>query len=126
MDKPRPVRLVQVLFVLDAAIWLAFAVATYLRILPGIPDQGAMTGVMAALMLGNAAALAVAGWGLGRQSLIFYFFAVAVLVVNIVLTVTDQMGLWDWLILALEAVMLGLLLGVGKRYVGRKHRVGPT
>lgn len=116
----RAIRIVRALFFLDAAIWLAFAVATYLRLLPGIPDQGAMAGVMAALMLGNAAALAVAGWGLGRQTPIFYFFAVAVLVVNMVLTITDQMGVWDWLILVLEAAMLGLLLAVGQRYVRGK------
>ena len=79
--------------------------------------------MMAALMLGNGAALAAAGWGLGRQSPSFYFFAVAVLVVNILMTITDQMGLWDWLTLALEVLLLGLLLAVGRRYVGGKNKV---
>jgi hypothetical protein len=114
------IKLLRALFFLDAAIWLVFAAATLMGGIPGIPNAGPAAAVMAALMLGNAAALAVAGWGLGRQTPVFYFFAVAVLVVNMVLTVTDQMGLWDWLILALEAAMLGLLLGVGKRYVGGK------
>jgi hypothetical protein len=112
--------LLRALFFLDAAIWLIFAAATFLGGIPGIPDAGPAAAVMAALMLGNATALAVAGWGLGRQTPIPYFFAVVVLVVNMVLTITDQMGVWDWLILALEAAMLGLLLGVCKRYVGRK------
>ena len=111
------IKLLRALFFLDAAIWLAFAVAIYMRIIPGIPDQEPAVGMMAALMLGNAAALAAAGWGLGRQSPIFYFFAVAVLVINILMTITDQMGLWDWLVLALEVVMLALLLSVARSYM---------
>ena len=54
---------------------------------------------------------------------IWLAFAVAVLVINILMTITDQMGLWDWLTLALEVLLLGLLLAVGRRYVGGKNKV---
>lgn len=48
---------------------------------------------------------------------IWLAFAVAVLVINILMTITDQMGLWDWLVLALEAVVLALLLSVARSYM---------
>ena len=48
---------------------------------------------------------------------IWLAFAVAVLVINILMTITDQMGLWDWLVLALEVVMLALLLSVARSYM---------
>ena len=114
------IKLIRALFFINAAIWVVFAAATFLGGIPGIPDAGPAVAVMAGLMLGNAAALAVAGWGLGQRTPLFYFFALAVLVVNMVLTITDQMGVWDWLTLVFDAVILGLLLSVGKRYVGGK------
>jgi hypothetical protein len=54
------IRLLRILFFLYAAVWLAFAAATLLRLLPGGPDQAA-AGILAALMLADAAALALAG-----------------------------------------------------------------
>lgn len=113
------IRLLRLLFFLYAAVWLAFAAATLLRLLPGGPDQAA-AGILAALMLADAAALALAGWWLGRGGRLAWFFALAVLLANTVLTFTDQMGVWDWLVLALEVVMLTLLLSVARSYVRTK------
>jgi hypothetical protein len=114
------IRLLRILFFLYALVWLVFAAITLLRLLPGGPDQALMAGILAALMLGNAAALAVAGWGLGRGGRLAWFFALAVLLANTVLTFTDQMGVWDWLVLALEVVMLAMLLSTARSYVGGK------
>ncbi|HSN78241.1 MAG TPA: hypothetical protein VL334_24480 [Anaerolineae bacterium] len=115
------IRLLRILFFLDAVIWLVFGVAILARVIPGAPDQASTAGIIAVLMLGNAAALALAGWGLGRRSQLAWLFALALLLVNTVLTVADQMGLWDWLFLALELAMLGLLLAVARRYVGVRN-----
>jgi lysylphosphatidylglycerol synthetase-like protein (DUF2156 family) len=101
-------------------LWLAFAAATLVGGIPGIPDAGPAAAVMAALMLGNAAALALAGWWLGRRSRLAWLFALAVLLANTVLTFADQMGVWDWLVLALEVVMLALLVSVARSYVRTK------
>lgn len=114
------IRLVQALFFLDALIWLAFAGALLARLIPGGPDQALAAGILAALMLGNAAALALAGWALGRRSKLAYFLALGLLALNIVLTVADQMGLWDWLFLAWEVLILALLLGSAKSYVRKE------
>lgn len=112
------ITVVRVLFFLYAALWLAFAAATVLRLLPGSPDQ-ASAGILAALMLGDTAALAVAGWWLGRGGRLAWLFALAVLLANTVLTFTDQMGVWDWLVLGLEVLMLALLVSVAGQYLGR-------
>jgi hypothetical protein len=112
------VSIVRTLFFLYAAVWLAFATATVLRLLPGGPDQAPAAGILAALMLGDAAALALAGWWLGRRSRLAWLFALAVLLANTVLTFADQMGGWDWLVLALEVAMLALLVSVAGQYLG--------
>lgn len=113
------VSIVRTLFFLYAALWLAFAAATLLRLLPGGPDQALSAGIVAALMLGDAAALALAGWALGRGGRLAWLFALAVLLANTVLTFADQMGVWDWLVLGLEVAMLALLASVAGQYLGR-------
>ena len=40
-----------------------------------------------------------------------WLFALALLAVNIALTLTDQAGFYDWVTLALDVVVVGLLIG---------------
>lgn len=119
----RLLHITQALLFLDAAIWLTFAVAIVARLIPGGPDQALAAGVVAVLMLGNAAALALAGWGLGRGGKLAFVYAIALLAVNIVLSITDQVSRWDWLFLAWEVVLLGLVLAGAKHHLGGKDRI---
>jgi hypothetical protein len=82
----------------------------------GPVGQRSAAGIIAILMLGNAGAMLLSGIGLGRRSRLFYVFALGVLLVNLVLTVTDQVGLLDLLMGALDLVLLGLLIAVRDRY----------
>jgi hypothetical protein len=109
-------RVAQALFYANAAIWVVLAAATVWRMAGGSPEQRASAVVIAVLMLGNAGAMLVSGVGLGRPSRLSYLLAVAVLLVNIVLTVTDQVGLLDVLTGVLDLVLLGFLIAVRKRY----------
>jgi hypothetical protein len=105
-------RVLKILLYLNAAIWLGFGVATAWR----MTYAGSMgllgVTVVGVLMLGNAAAFALAGWGIGRGRKLMEYFALALLAVNILLTFTDQVGLLDWLTLILDVVILGLLAAV--------------
>jgi hypothetical protein len=110
------VRWAQCLFVLNAAIWLVFGIVSVVRI-AGNAGQGVTAVVVAVLMFGNAGAMALSGALLGQRRLLFYLFALAVLVVNIVLTFTDQVGALDWITFALDLVLLGILIVARKDFV---------
>jgi hypothetical protein len=112
---PATLRAAQALFGVNTVIWVAFAVVTWIRRAGGGRDSAVGAVVMAVLMLGNAGAMLAAGIGLGRQQRRYYWLALAVLVVNIVLTVTDQLGLIDFLTLVLDVVLLGLVVWTRRR-----------
>lgn len=104
-----PVRVVQALLALNTAVWLTFGLISLLRLSLQNPEQIWVFGIVAMLMFGNAAALLLAAWLLGRRPKWGYVFALAVLLVNIVLTFTDQFGLFDLLTLLLDLVSLSIL-----------------
>ncbi len=62
------------------------------------------------------AGMVAAGLGLGRRR-VWYYFALAVLAVNIVLTVTDQFGAFDLATLLLDLILLGLLVITRAQYL---------
>ena len=105
------------LFFLNAAIWLVFGMVTVVR-LAGNAGQGVTAVVVAVLMFGNAGAMALSGVLLGRRRVLFYLFALAVLVVNILLTFTDQVGALDWITFAIDLVLLGILILARKQFIG--------
>lgn len=112
----------QALFCANAVIWVLLAVVTVLRMGDGSAGQQQAAPFIAILMLGNAVVMLVSAWGLGRRSRLFYLFAVAVLVVNIILTITDQVGWLDVLTGLLDLVLLALLAAMRGRYWGRSDQ----
>ncbi len=114
------VRAAQALFFLNAVIWLILGIVSLLRLSRGGPIPVVAALVIAILMFGNAGAMGISGIGLGTQRRGFYYLALAVLLVNIVLTFTDQVGVLDFLTLALDLALLGLLIATRKRYVSRR------
>ncbi len=97
---PRILRIAAGLFLLAALVWLILGGWQWSR--------GSV--MLAALMLGNAVALAGLGWGLGKRKKAFYYAAVGYLLLNLVLTVMDEFGILDLLYLALMVGMLGFLV----------------
>ena len=65
-------------------------------------------------MFGNAGAFLFCGFTIGIRKPILFWFSVLVLVVNILLTVTDQFGWLDLITILVDLVILGFLM------VGRK------
>jgi hypothetical protein len=107
---PRIIRMAQALFLFNAAIWLTFGFVSLFRMTsPAVLNQTAAL-IIAALMFGNVAALLVAGFGLGTRRRLFFLFAIAVLLVNILLTFTDQVGVFDVSTLVIDMITLGLLI----------------
>jgi hypothetical protein len=82
-------RTAQILLFVNVAIWVAFSTWTFIYLSSGSAEQNIGYLVVALLMLGNACAFLLAGLGLGKPSRLTWLFALAVLIVNILLTFTD-------------------------------------
>jgi lysylphosphatidylglycerol synthetase-like protein (DUF2156 family) len=118
MQKNDPLTLLlsQGLFVLNAVIWVAFGVTSLVQ-MGNNPNIPVITlGVIAVLMFFNAAFMLLAGWGLGRRQKRYWYFALALLAVNIVLTFTDQFGFFDLVTLLIDAALFVLLVMIRKHY----------
>ena len=100
----------QVAMLAQAVLWIVFAVMRIIKI------SGSMDVVLALLMVANGIAFAVLGCLLKRRWLPLKILTVSFLLINLVLTVTDQMGVYDWLVLGLNVISLGgcLVLYSGK------------
>ena len=114
MNLPNSDKLIQMgrwLFWLNAAVWLTFGIMSMVRIGSSGEDTAVTTlWIIAILMLGNVAAFLWCSWAIQKQAVWYRFAVTAVLAVNILLTFTDQFGLFDFLTLLLDLILLGLVL----------------
>ncbi|MCO6450055.1 MAG: hypothetical protein J5I90_04630 [Caldilineales bacterium] len=117
-NKPTIVRASQVLFYANAVVWLALGAISLWR-LSASPAQSLTFLIVALLMFGNVAAMLLAGWGLGKLRRRYFYLAIFVLVINIILTFTDEFGLLDFLTLMLDLTLLGMLIYSRRLYFGR-------
>jgi hypothetical protein len=113
LEKPGPLQVAQALFFLNAAIWLAFGVAALIR-MKDSQLQPVAALVVGILMFGNAAAMLLCGIFIGRGNRLWFNLAAAVLAINILLTFTDQVGLLDWITLAIDLLLVGFLMAAWK------------
>jgi len=108
-------RSAQVLLYINAAIWLILGTATLLRVSQNNPESTFSLWIISILMAGNAGMMLLCGWGLGTGHRLFYYLALAVMAVNILLTFTDQFGLLDFLTLVIDLAILALLISSRQR-----------
>jgi uncharacterized membrane protein YgdD (TMEM256/DUF423 family) len=114
---PRVVTALRILFVVNAALWIALGAFTLSRMASGSSEQASVAGILAAMMAAYALVLCFVAWSLGRRKKIFYYFAVLVVLGTIVLTFTDQFGLADIIGLALNVGLLALLFAARRWYL---------
>ena len=107
-------KVAQALFMLNVVIWVILGILSLARITKS-PVGTITRWVIGILMFGNAGAMLLSAIGIGRGGRAFYYFALAVLAVNIVLTFTDQFGVYDLLTLIIDVILLGLLIADRKR-----------
>ena len=111
-----PVKIAQGLFFVNATIWLLFACFSIFQMANTNSEQIITMGIFAALMSGNIAAMILSGIWLGKTHKQYYYFALIVLIVNIILIVTDEYGLFYIITLLLDLGLFGLLIASRKRY----------
>ena len=110
-------KLTRTLFFFNAAVWLAFGVSSLLfRAL----DGGSLARwVITAMMIANAVVMAWFGVMIVSGRKWVFFLAILYMALNVVLSITDQFGWIDAVILLLNLIVLGML------FVTR-HRINQT
>jgi len=106
----------QRLFFINALIWLALGMYTLIGMVGRYPGQVTVY-VVGVMMLGNVAAMALSGILLGRTNKWFYYFAMSVLIVNILLTFTDQVGFFDLATFVIDLIIFWILISIRKQYL---------
>jgi hypothetical protein len=110
----------RVLFAVNAAFWIVLGLLALLR----VADRTSMIWLLAFLMFANAGVMLWLSWALGKQRRLFYYLAIAVLAVNILLSVTDEFGFIDLVALLIDAVLLVVLIASRSQYRSRRQGTG--
>jgi len=116
MEKNRissTLNLTRIMFFVNAAVWLAFGIASLLS--RALVDGSLARWVITIMMFINAVVMFWFGMKIvGGQNWIF-FLAILYTALNVVLSITDQFGWIDALILLLNLCLLGLLFVARQR-----------
>ena len=112
----------RVLLFIDAFIWFCFG--TYLILEMLYFNNGLSTVLVGFFMYLNAAALFFGGVMIERRRQWAYFFTLAYLFINMLLTFSDQFGVMDLVTFMLDLVILAILISIGRAYLqGHEKRL---
>lgn len=109
-DRPLTVKLTLVFVLLNAIIWLAFGLTIGLGIHPAMPDQPLIRWGMAILSLAAFAFLLIMFFALGKPNRIAFYLTLVFFIVSSLLTIFDDFGLLDALVLIMNIIPLILLI----------------
>jgi len=107
---PGTIRASQVLLWLSAGIWFVLGGFSLFGEPGDDSSQVATLVVIATLMFANSAMFIVVGLGLGIRRPWAWWLAVVVVIANLLLTFTDQIGFYDITTAVVDAAILALLV----------------
>ena len=110
------ITVVQSLFVLCAVIWFLFGARGLATIFDGTVGQPNFVWLISALMLVNALVFLLLAWVIGKRRKNAYYLALAFLMVNIFLTLTDEFGPFDLVVLLIYLIITVLLIASRSRF----------
>jgi predicted membrane channel-forming protein YqfA (hemolysin III family) len=110
VNRPRSVSAALVFILLNALIWLALGLIIALHLHPALSDNPLVRGVMAGLSFGAAAILLELFFVLRRRSRLAWYLVLGFLALTCVLTIFDQVGLVDLVVLVINLVPIVLLI----------------
>jgi len=113
-----PLRAATLLLALNGLLWIGLGIYSLVRFPVGDANK-IFAWVVVGLMVANALALLWVAWGVGRGSHFLFRLGLAQVGVNLILSVTDQIGAWDLIVLLLNAITLALLFAQ-RRHFGVK------
>ena len=122
LTKDKPVSVVITLFflLLNALIWLSFGAIVAADLHPALPDLPQINLIMASLAFMAGFFLLGMMILLGKRNRWAYFLSLAALLFIMLLTINDDFGLVDLVVLILEIIPFVLLIKDGKWYLGLK------
>lgn len=109
-SRPRSVPATLVFMLLNALVWLGFGVIIATDLHPALPDQPLIKWVMAILSLLIAGILLALFILLRKRSQIAYLLTIGLFLIISLLTVFDEFGWADLIVLALNIIPVILLI----------------
>jgi len=105
-------KLTQILIFVNALVWLVFGLLSFTLAGTG---AGPWRVILSGLMVANAVVLAWFGMKIASRRAWVFFLGILYMAFNVVLSITDQFGWIDALILLLNLCLLGLLFVTRQR-----------
>jgi hypothetical protein len=103
-------KIVPVLFVFSAVAWVAVGIASVIRLRTWTGIQFNVMLVVTVLMFGNSVMMAWFGWMIGREPPRYLRLATLFVFLNLVLSLTDEFGLFDFISLVYSLALFALCL----------------
>jgi len=100
------------MFFVNALVWLMFGVGSLVRAFEGVST---LRWIITIMMIANAAVMFWFGVVIVNGQKRIFFLAFLYIALNVVLSITDQFGWVDTLILSLNLILLGLLFVTRQR-----------
>ena len=123
-NKPLTFIAAQALILIQALFWLVFSIYAALGSLPGHLASGAGRWIMTILALGIAGLLASLVFYLHRRRRTAFYGNLVILALIAILSITDEVGLFDWISLITSLAALILLIFSGSWYFGSEGTKG--
>ena len=106
--------LTRILIILNALIWLGFAIITALDLHPALPEGNLFRWIISSLALGVSLVLTGLLFLISRGSKIAYYLLLGALLLVAILTIMDDFGIVDLIVLTVNLSAIILL------YIDRK------
>ncbi|KAA3647191.1 MAG: hypothetical protein DWQ07_06740 [Chloroflexi bacterium] len=107
---PLPVTAIHILMLLNALIWLVLGILLATGLHPAPPESDFAQMMMAIMSIGTAAVMMGLVLFLQRRNRLAYWLTLALLAFLFIMTIVDQVGLVDVIVLVLHLVPFILLL----------------
>ncbi len=98
------IKVIRALFLINAFIWISLGVTHIVQ------SRTQTTLIVVVLLFINAIIFLWLSRSIGKRLKWIYYFAVVLIVANLILTITDQFGLFDLFVLVLDGMILALLV----------------
>ena len=116
-NRPLSVNISLLFVLLNAVIWLVLGFLIAVNRIPGLPDVLAMKIVLAIISLAFAAVLFGLVFLIQRHSRVAYLLALIIFILTCLLTIIDDFGLSDLVVLVLNIIPIILLIKDRKWYL---------
>jgi hypothetical protein len=107
---PRSIRITHIFLLLGAVIWMAFGIITAAGAHPAIPEVGTIRWAMAIMAVLTSVCMLAFSYLLPKRNSFAYWLTLGLLFTIVIITITDEFGLADLIVLIIHVVPLAILI----------------